>query len=130
MSTLRRFRVLFATFAILFSPGGLTPWLQMEHACRAEAAGPQVMAGMDHRASHGQHHAVPADSDPDGSQPQPHHCVCVGMCAAAALVLPPTQLTIAVIPAEVLAADPAPVVTRLVEAPQYSHPYAQAPPLV
>lgn len=131
MSSLRRFRVLFATLAIIFSPGGITPWLQLQHACGPEATQhvPGMdMAGMEHSAGHGQHHASDGN-DQDGPSHHLQHCVCVGTCTTSALVAPPSQQSIAVIPAEFRTAVAGHVVTRPVAVPQHSHPFAQAPPL-
>jgi hypothetical protein len=131
MSALRRFRVLFAAIAIIFSPGGVTPWLQLQHACGPESTMDMPgmeMPGMAQMAGHG-HHDASGDPDQDGPGQHLQHCVCVGTCSASALVAPPVQQPIAVIPVEFRASGVAPVVTHPFAVPQHSHPFAQAPPL-
>lgn len=127
MQQLRRFRVLFATLAILLSPGGITPWLQLAHACGPEMAH-ESMAGMDHSAMAG--HAGHQMPDDDQSAPSHnlHHCICVGACATAAMAATNAAPTIAVIPAEFRAPVVRPVATVPQADPQYAHPFANAPP--
>lgn len=130
MKMLRRFRVLFATLAILFSPGGLTPWLQLAHACGPETEQPS-MAGMDHMAMAGHmDHQMPDTGKDDGPKDHLHHCICVGACASAAIAATTTRTTIAVIPAEFRAPVTRPIATVPQSDPQYAHPFAHAPPRI
>jgi hypothetical protein len=127
MQKLRPFRVLFAVIAILFSPGGVTPWLQLAHACGPEMAAASV-AGMDHEAMAG--HAGHHMPETDDSAPNHHlqHCICVGACATAAMAATNGRTTIAVIPVEFRAPVVRPVATVAQATPQYAHPFANAPP--
>jgi hypothetical protein len=127
MQQLRRLRALFAALAILFSPGGVTPWLQLAHACGPEMA-ETSMAGMDHAAMAGHAgHQMPG-ADESGPDHNLHHCICVGACATAAMAATNARTTIAVIPAEFRAPVRRPVATVSQADPQYAHPFANAPP--
>jgi hypothetical protein len=127
MRKLRWFRVLFAAVAILFSPGGLSPWLQLAHSCGPESA-QSSMAGMDHAAMAG--HAGHHGDEGGDSGPNHHlqHCICVGACATAAIAATTSRTAIAVIPAEFRAPVVRPLATIAQADPQYAHPYANAPP--
>jgi hypothetical protein len=128
MKQLRRFRVLFAVFAIVFSPGGATPWLQLAHACGPSPA-EHSMDGMDHTAMAGHAgHQMPDAGESDGPK-HLQHCICVGACASAAMAATNGSTTIAVIPAEFRAPAARPQVAVVPSAPQYAHPFAHAPPL-
>jgi hypothetical protein len=126
MQQLRRFRFLFAAFAILFSPGGLTPWLQLAHACGPEAT---PASAMDHAAMSHAGHQMPASTDSDGPKHHLQHCICVGACSTAAMVAANGSTTIAVIPAEYRTPAQRPVVTTTQSDPPHGHPFANAPPL-
>lgn len=129
MQQLRRFRVLFAAFAILFSPGGVTPWLQLAHACGPEMTH-ESMAGMDHSAmaTHAGHQ-MPDEGKSGGADHHLQHCICVGACATAAMAATTGSTTITVIPAEFRTPVRRPVVAVVHADPQYTHPFANAPPL-
>ncbi|HWA16951.1 MAG TPA: hypothetical protein VG817_10985 [Gemmatimonadales bacterium] len=130
MKQLRRFRVLFAALAILLSPGGITPWLQLAHACGPEMA-ETSMAGMDHAAMAGHAgHQMPDTGDDAGPKDHLHHCICVGACASAAIAATTSRTTIAVIPAEFRAPVRRPLATVAQSDPQYAHPFAHAPPRI
>ena len=126
MQQLRRFRFLFAAIAILFSPGGITPWLQLAHACGPETTS---ASGMDHAAMSHAGHQMPASTDTDGPTHHLQHCICVGACSTAAMAATNSAATIAVIPAQFRAPAQRPVVNATQSDPQYSHPFAHAPPL-
>lgn len=126
MQQLRRFRVLFAAFAILFSPGGITPWLQLAHACGPEATSEPVV---DHASmSHAEHQSHGGD-DSDGPKHHLQHCICVGACATAAMAATNGSPTIAVIPVAFRAPAERPVHVVLQSDPQYTLPFANAPPI-
>lgn len=123
MSPLRQFRVFFAALAIIFSPGGITPWLQLAHAC-----GPDTQvesAGMEHSAEHAGHDA----SAPSGPNHHLQHCICVGACATVSFATTTGHATIAIAAVSFRSEVVAPVASRPVAVPQHSHPFAQAPPL-
>lgn len=128
MKLLRRFRVLFAAIAILFSPGGVTPWLQLAHACGPESA-EHSSGPMDHSAMAG--HAGHEMPGPGQTEAPKHlqHCICVGACATAAMAATNGTTTIAVIPAEFRAPVRRPLPSIPQSDPQYAHPFANAPPL-
>jgi hypothetical protein len=138
MKAFRRFHFGFALLAILLSPGGLTPWLQLSHGCPTAAASErhQPMAGMEGMPGMAMDMAMPAAHHPGpgpGSAPShgPHPCNCVGAChLLVAVVLPRTAL---VLVPEVVAAPralfvpaPAPNLLPLTE----FHPPATAPPVI
>lgn len=115
--------------AILFSPGGVTPWLQLAHACGPEQA-ELPTAGMDHTATAAHAgHQMPDQGKSGGPEHHLQHCICVGACATAAMAATAGSPTIAVIPAEFLAPVLRPAPTTAQADPQYTHPFANAPPL-
>lgn len=126
MQSLRRFRYLFVALAILFSPGGITPWLQLAHACGPETSSAPAM---DHAAMSHAGHQMPESTDSDGPKHQLQHCICVGACSTAAMAATNSATTIAVIPAQFRAPVARPVVLAEQSDPQYAHPFANAPPL-
>jgi hypothetical protein len=135
MNVVRRFRPWFAALALLLSPGGLAPWLQLAHACPADrsAAHHDSMAGMGGMAMAlatpvGHHDRSPGA--PASPSHGPHPCACIGACHT----LGPTELPRAVVlPAPVVAAAPpsrfAPPAAPDLLRPTALHPPATAPPV-
>lgn len=136
MKRFRRFHVAYAVLAILLSPGGLAPWLQLSHGCPTAAASDrqrptsamESMPGMAmDMAMPAAHHAAP---DP-GSSPShgPHPCNCVGAChQLVAVELPRTALVlvpeVVAAPRSLFVPAAAPNLLPLNEL----HPPATAPP--